>query len=104
MDFSGNGSLALTGPTSGELKGLSIVYDRNNTSGLRLTGNGVTGTSGTIYMANGLLDIRGNGCSTAYSAVIVKSLAYSGTNSCLNVNYNSGQNYQPLPAGLHLSR
>ena len=104
MDFSGNGSLDIDGPTSGPLKGMSIIYDRNNTATLQLTGNGFTGTTGTIYAAKGTLDMRGNGCADTKAAVVVHDLRFSGNPPCLRINYDKDLNFQPAPKGLHLDQ
>jgi Flp pilus assembly protein TadG len=104
LDFSGNGSLDIDGPTSGPLKGMSIIYDRNNIASLQLTGNGVSSTTGTIYAAKGTLDMRGNGCTNTSAAVVVHDLRFSGNPPCLSINYDQNLNFQPVPKGLHLDQ
>ena len=76
---SNNGSLRLTAPTSGTFKGLTLFADRNNTAVQTFRGNGSnesgpqSGSSGTIYLKSGTLDLRGNGYTLA-SMIVTKKL------------------------------
>ena len=102
LDASGNFSIRLQAPTTGPLQGLSIVYDRENTSSLRLTGNGDAFT-GTIYTKSATLTINGNGCSAAYqSMLVVSDLVMSGNNTCIKATYLAAQNPTPMPGALSL--
>ena len=93
MDFSGSGRIEIDAPTSGPLTGLGIVYDRNNSSTLRMTGNGSGGMSGAIYARSAKLLMNGNGCATAFqSVVIAKELEFNGNPACLRVDYDSSFN------------
>lgn len=103
IDASGNATLALKGPTSGPLAGLSIVYDRNNAQTLRLTGNGAAGFTGTIYGKSLTLEMNGNGCATTFrAAIVVKDLTMAGNPSCLVARYVPSENWQPPPGKLRL--
>jgi hypothetical protein len=105
MDASGNGFIGIQAPTSGPLQGLAIVYDRKNTSMLRLTGNGSDNLTGTIYMAEGSMQMNGNGCAATYNAlIIIKDLEMNGNPSCLQSSYAQSKNVQIPPQALHLSR
>ena len=105
LDSSGNGTLGITGPTSGPLKGLAIAFDRNNASTVRLTGNGSAGMTGTIYLASGKLQMNGNGCTTTYnSLIVVDDLEMNGNPSCLVSSYSENQNVELPPQGLHLNQ
>lgn len=105
LDASGNGRLSLTGPSTGPLKGLSIVYDRENTETFRLTGEGTAGFTGSVYMKSGNLLINGNGCGNALnSLIIVKDLEFNGNNACLKASYTPGLNADVPPSGLRLSK
>ncbi len=93
MDFSGNGQIQITGPTSGPLQGLALVYDRNNAATLKMTGNGAANMTGAIYAPGAKLLVNGNGCAGAYnSVVIVKELEFNGNPACLRVDYNAAFN------------
>lgn len=95
LDASGNYAIQLQAPITGALQGLSIVYDRENVSLLRLTGNG-TAFTGTIYGSSATLQINGNGCSNAYqSMLVVSDLVMSGNGTCLKATYAVGQNPAP---------
>lgn len=105
LDASGNGTLSLQAPTSGATKGFAIVYDRNNSALMRLTGNGSQNTTGTIYATSGTLQLNGNGCSNHYYAlIVVRDLEMNGNPACLQSTYTQGQNVEVPPGELHLSR
>jgi Flp pilus assembly protein TadG len=102
LDASGNFAVNLQAPATGPLQGLSIVYDRNNAAALSLTGNGNSFT-GTIYALNSVLEIKGNGCSTAYqSMIVVKDVTMAGNGTCLKATYQVGQNPIPAPGAAYL--
>ncbi len=102
-DFTGNGSITITPPTTGPLQGLSIVYDRNNTRDLRLTGNGIAGMKGSIYLAAGTLQMNGNGCTVTNAAVVVHDIEMNGNPSCLSVLADPSSPVPP-PSELHLDQ
>jgi hypothetical protein len=103
IDNSGQGTLNLTAPTTGPLKGLTIVFDRQNNSTLRLTGNGAGNITGTIYAPKAHLLMSGNGCGNFNSLLVVDDIELNGTNACLNVTYSPGQNVE-RPRPIHLSQ
>lgn len=104
LKFSGKAVYNVKAQTTGPLAGFAIVVDRNDSTTQILTGNG-TASSGTIYDVGGTVQMNGNGCATAYqSMMVVKDLAFNGTNPCVNLNYDPSQNAQPLPAMVHLSQ
>jgi hypothetical protein len=105
MDASGNGTIGIKAPTAGPLQGLAVVYDRRNRSELRLSGNGSDNLTGTLYIADGALEMNGNGCATNYYAmIVVKDLEMDGNPACLQSTYTQNHNVQIPPQALHLSR
>lgn len=105
MDASGNGTIGIQAPTSGALQGLAVVFDRANTSELRLSGNGSDNLTGTLYVASGALEMNGNGCATNYYAmIVVQDLEMDGNPACLQSTYAQNQNVQIPAQALHLSR
>lgn len=105
LDNSGNGTLAITAPTTGPYKGMALWYDRNNAATLRMTGNGVTGFSGTLYAPSALLLINGNGCANTLQAlIVVKGLEFNGNPACLTSAYAQNANVTVPPGDLHLDR
>lgn len=105
LDSNGNGDVKVTAPTTGSTAGLAIVYDRLNTSLLRLTGNAVSAYVGTIYAYSAQLRFTGNGCAGANQSLIVtKDLAFDGSNSCLQSTYTQSANVYVPPSQLHLSQ
>ncbi|HSV39809.1 MAG TPA: hypothetical protein VLI04_13715 [Nocardioidaceae bacterium] len=105
MDASGNGILSIQAPTAGPLQGLAILYDRQNSSSLRITGGGSDHLTGTIYMSSGTVVMNGNGCSSPYnSLIVIKELVMDGNGACLRSSYTRSENVQIPASGLHLSR
>lgn len=103
LDSSGNGELNIKAPTSGPLQGVAIAYDRNNTSTLRLTGNGSGGMTGAIYLASGKVQLNGNGCASTYNTLmVVKNIEMNGNPACMKLNYDPNQNPRQAPTNLHL--
>jgi hypothetical protein len=95
IDFSGNGRMEISGPTTGPLKGMAIAYDRNNTAELRFTGNGSGGMSGAVYAPAAKLRINGNGCANPYQTiVVVKEIEFNGNPACIRVDYDPAFNPQ----------
>lgn len=102
----GNGAVLLTGPTEAQCttdprtcpyQGVAIFADRNNTSQFTFRGNGTnesgsqTGSSGTIYMRSGTLDLRGNGY-TLVSQIITGRITMEGNPSGITVAYDLSRN------------
>lgn len=104
LNASGNGTINISAPTSGPTQGLAIVYDRNNAAPLRLTGEGGSTYSGTIYAPSATLDYRGLGAGVSDSLIVVGSLHFSGTNAELTPNYIGDNNVPRPPGDLHLSQ
>ena len=86
IDASGNAAVvAISAPTSGDMKGLALAYDRNNTSDIRLTGNGASNYTGTIYAKSSKMVFKGNGCGTQYqSLTVVGNVEMDGNNACFS--------------------
>ncbi|HEY8215519.1 MAG TPA: pilus assembly protein TadG-related protein [Acidimicrobiia bacterium] len=94
----GNGAVLLSPPTTGTYQGLTIFADRDNTSLTTIRGNGTnesggtSGSSGTIYIKGGILDLRGNGY-TLSSLVVVGFVALNGNPAGVTIWYNQDVNY-----------
>lgn len=103
LNATGGAGVAVTAPTSGPLQGLSIVYDRMNTSDLVFKGNG-GGSSGTIYALSSKFAYAGNGGGAGMDSLIVAGdLGFSGNNATLDTKYSPWLNV-PLPPELSLSK
>jgi hypothetical protein len=93
----GNGALTLSAPTTGTFKGLTIFADRGNAATQTFRGNGTnesgptSGSSGTIYLKNGTLDLRGNGYTLA-SMIIVNRFEMDGNPSAVTIAYDLDKN------------
>ena len=94
------GSLSLTGSptvdlspmTSGPYAGVTVFYDRNNSSATQITGGGGIQLSGTFYAKSSALTMNGSGGAIS-SMVVVGSVTISGGGS-LAVDYSSSENAQ----------
>ena len=105
LSSSGGGTWELTAPTSGDLKGMAVLYGRNNTSTLELKGNSLGKIVGSLYAQSATLAMSGNGCATAFrSQFVVNDVQMNGNPSCLQSTYALGDNVDQPPAELHLSR
>jgi hypothetical protein len=102
----GNGAVLLTAPTESQCTtqpsvcpyvGLTVFADRDNTSTWTFRGNGTnengaaTGSSGTLYMKSGTLDLRGNGYTLA-SQIVVDKMDLDGNPSGITVAYDLSRN------------
>ena len=106
IDGSGNSAvIEISAPTTGDTANLALVYDRNNTQDMRLTGNGTSNYVGTIYGASAQLDFRGNGCGTQFkSLTVVDDVTFSGSNACFSADYDENFNVEIPPSGLALTQ
>ena len=104
LDASGNAQLSIQAPTSGPLKGLAIVFDRNNSSTMRWTGNGGAGFLGTVYAPAATIQMNGNGCSEYDALIVVGTIEMNGNPSCLQSSFAGGDNVDLPPAALHLTQ
>jgi Flp pilus assembly protein TadG len=104
IDATGNALLGFTAPTSGPMQGLAIAMDRNNSSTVRLSGNGAAGMSGTVYMPSGILEMSGNGCASIDALIVVKDLSMNGNPACLRASYVAGHNVDFPPGELNLNQ
>jgi hypothetical protein len=102
----GNGAVLLTAPTAAQCttqpsvcpyQGITIFADRDNTNTFTIRGNGTnengsaTGSSGTIYIKSGVLDLRGNGY-TLSSQIITGYITMQGNPSGITVAYDQTKN------------
>lgn len=105
LDASGQAAVNLSGPPSGALWGLTLLYDRNSTAVYRMTGNASSSIAGTVYMANGTAIMNGGGCLTAYATlVIVGDVQPNGNSSCMKVTYDPVRAAQTPADNLRLTR
>ena len=91
-----DGRVVLSAPTGDEdpLRGLLIVYDRDNTNGLRATGNGVDQLTGAIYGQSATLDFQGSSCDDSITSLVVVGDIVDGSiaspPACWSQTYNEG--------------
>ena len=100
-----NGDTQIVAPTTGVLKGMAIIYDRQNTAALNIQGNGNSYVTGAIYAAKALLEFPGNSCVTVTNGpIIVQSLYGNGNTGCVNLQSVLGANIPAPPAGASLDQ
>jgi hypothetical protein len=93
LSISGNGSFSITGPSSGTLQGMAIFYDRLNTGGLSIVGNGGNHVLGTIYAKDTTLNITGNGGTLDDNSMIVVDQLSMVGNAGITDNFSKSLNY-----------
>lgn len=100
-----NGEMHFSGPTSGPLRGLAIVYDRLNKSELPLQGNGEAWINGTVYAASADMSFPGNSNFVINNGrVVVKSIYSNGNKASLDVNFVPEQTNVSEPIVVRLDR
>ncbi len=105
LDGSGNGNVRITAPSSGDLKGVAVAYDRLNTAQFAFSGNGSSKIVGTVYGRSMRMRYDGNGCATTNEALIVVGrLEFNGNGACLRSSYALNSNVYVPPDQLRLSR
>jgi hypothetical protein len=98
MSFSGNGSLSVTPPTKGTLKGITFWVNRDHHGELTLSGNACLNVYGTIYAAGAQVHLTGNADMIAASQIISNSLRVSG-NGTSKFTYTSPAGIVARPTG-----
>lgn len=100
-----NGDTQLVAPSAATdpLKGYAIIYDRENTSGLNIQGNGNSYVTGAIYAPKALLEFPGNSCVTVTNGpIIVGSLYGNGNTGCVDLQSVIGASIPAPPSGASL--
>jgi hypothetical protein len=105
LDFK-NGIVDLEAPTSGTTANLAIIYDRDNTQGLSLQGNGDTQITGTVYALNSVLEFNGNSCFGFAQGPVVAGGVYqaNGNQSCVEVSDSTGAEIEVPPGDPNLDQ
>jgi hypothetical protein len=92
-------------PVSGAVAGYVVIYDRNDTSGLNIQGNGTASFTGAIYAVKALLEFPGTTCvSIVNGPVIVDELYGNGTTGCVNLTNVNGASIPSPPDGVNLDQ
>jgi hypothetical protein len=106
LNASGQGGLAIKPPTSGPTQGISVMYDRHNTSGLVYTGQGsLRQTTGTFYAPAAELLFNGNGNGVVMDTlIVVRDLELNGNPAKLRTKYSPALNAPIKPLDLALSK
>ncbi|MHB8670334.1 MAG: pilus assembly protein TadG-related protein [Acidimicrobiales bacterium] len=93
LNLVGNGRIDVSPPTTGPFAGLSVFFDRNNSSVANtFTGNAGLTFSGTVYMASARLTMVGNASMTVNSILVVSAVAFTG-NASITINYDPRSNF-----------
>jgi hypothetical protein len=92
INLSGNGKFTLSAPTTGIYAGLGIFQSRDNTQAINLSGNNITGITGSIYAADAELVLSGN--AQLKDALIVGTMNLSG-NAIFNTLSSTSGAYTP---------
>jgi hypothetical protein len=95
LSLSGTGLLDIEPQTTGPYAGLTVFYDRNDNSGMTLSGTPNLTVSGTIYAKDAALTLSGTVQPTTINSLIIVNSAQINGNGNLTVNYNATQNIAP---------
>jgi Putative Flp pilus-assembly TadE/G-like len=100
LDASGTTALDLSPETTGPFAGLTIYYDRHDTSGITMKLSGGSDFSGSVYAAAGHLQITTSGSTATLDSMIdVSSMELTSSGGTgLDVEYDASQNI--VPAGM----
>ena len=98
INIGGSGYVNLSAPTSGAYQGVTVFYDRNNSAGLSIVGNG-SQLSGTVYAKSATMTITGNSGNMADNSLIVVDQFFFNGNTGFIDNFTPGSNY-PHPQKL----
>ena len=71
-----NGTVNLTAASTGAYAGMVVFQSRDNTQALTLSGNNLTGISGSVYAANAALTMSGN--AKLKDALVIGTINLSG--------------------------
>ncbi len=95
INIGGNGTMSLSGPTTGPDAGFVIFQSRDNTQAMTLSGSEVAGLNGSIYAPAAALTLSGN--ATLKEALVVKTMTVSGNAIFNNVTLSDagGTAYGP---------
>lgn len=100
-----NGETQIVAPASGPEEGYAIIYDRENSAGINIQGNGNSFVTGAIYARKALLEFPGNSCVTVTNGpIIVGSLYGNGNKGCVNLTSSVGADIPAPPNGVSLDQ
>ena len=105
LNATGQGGIGIQAPASGPTQGISILYDRHDTSPLVFTGQGtLRPTSGTFYAPAADFKFNGNGNGATMDTLIISgNLELNGNPAALNTTYTPAKNAIIPPQDLALS-
>ena len=102
LHFDSNTQIDLSAPTSGDMMGMLLFQDRNDSGTHSIDSNTVTRLEGVIYMPNGDLNSDSNSNITGvsnYTMIFVRRLNLN-SNATLVLNSDIEASNVPLPVGL----
>src|SRR5262249_22344840 len=91
ITLGGNGTIELSGPSSGPYAGVVIFQSRRNTRPLSLGGNGSAGISSTIYAPAASLGLSGN--AQVNGSLIVSTLSVTGNAGAFQLQDGASSDY-----------
>lgn len=104
LSYTGNQSLEIIAPASGETQGFAILYDRGNSASLDYSGNHGNVLVGAIYAASATMNMSGNsGTIGMDTAIVVGNLNVSG-NADFTIDYTQETNPSQTTVTPSLSR
>jgi len=91
---SSSATFSVSPPTSGTYQGVTVFYDRNNSSALALSGSSADTVTGTIYAKSSHLALSSSSAGTfsLNSMIVVGSATLSGSSATIDLTYKGANN------------
>jgi hypothetical protein len=87
INVSGQGTIDLSGPTSGVYQGLTFFQDRTSTVTGTISGTGASSITGTFYFAGALLNVSGSGGNINLGSQYISNQLNIQGNGTMNVQW-----------------
>jgi hypothetical protein len=91
ITLGGNGTITLSGPTSGPYGGIVIFQPASNSKALSLGGNGTAGITSTIYAPAATVGLSGN--AQVNGTLVVSTLSVSGNAGAFQLSSGASSDY-----------
>ncbi|HVS34340.1 MAG TPA: matrixin family metalloprotease, partial [Gemmataceae bacterium] len=91
ISLGGNGTINLSGPTSGPYAGVVIFQSRGNSRALSLGGNGAAGITSTVYAPAANVGLSGN--ATVKGTLVVATLTVTGNAGAFQLTDGANSDY-----------
>ena len=102
FSMSGGATVSISSPTSGSWQGVSVFFDRTNTTTLKLTGSSASSVSGSIYLKSGGTTLTGSSGVFILNSLIVTATLTKTGDSGIGISFDPDYNVPGLNGRVHL--